>query len=1373
VGYGLQKDQDNLYLGIVLALVVTITGVFSYLQERKSSDLMNSFANMMPSLTTVVRDGQTSKINAVQLVRGDVVVLKGGDKVPADLRVVECSDDMKVDNSSLTGESEACKRQAMCTDPNPLETRNLCFFGTLIPAGTARCVVVNIGDQTVMGRIAALSLQTENVETPIARELEHFIKIVSGIAIFLGVLFFIIGAALGRDMIANLVFMIGIIVANVPEGLLATVTVCLTLTAQRMATKMVLVKNLEGVETLGSTSCICFDKTGTLTQNIMTVAHCVFDLQIWDAESSLAEQNFDSSSPTFKRLQQCATLCNTAVWDKRSQVEKDPLTGEMKAGGKDIPFSQDITLGDGSIEHRIMWSPIGDASESAMIKFCQPMRDILDFRAEYPKNDKGKIPFNSANKYQVQIIWDPKDGCWVNEFKGAPERVTARCTHIMLEGEYVPITEEHKKKIDDLQTQLSRRGMRCLGFAEKRMDIKDYPKDYVFDSDSVNFPIGEPKTSYDEKAAMAKTNKDVAPPAQMMEGLCYLGIMALIDPPRPQVPGAVALCKTAGIKVIMVTGDHPETAKAIAKKVGIIWGETCDDIKIFNEDNGLTEGKPGWRDPDVAPAIVVPGWDISVDTPKEVWDDILAHSQVVFARTSPQQKLIIVENCQQRKHVVAVTGDGVNDSPALKKADIGVAMGIMGTDVSKEAADMILLDDNFASIVSGVEEGRLIFDNLKKSIAYTLSSNIPEISPFLVNVVCEVPLPLSTVLILCVDLGTDMIPAISMAWEKAEADIMKRNPRDADNDRLVTTKLVSFAYLQIGVIQAFSGFFTWITVLSDYGYLPHTLMGLDALDMFNRGKHTMYCSTKGGAWRNFKGEECPCFDYANQHDSLITPTAPESGTSAAYSTHKMCANTAGQVWWENNPKGRQARAFVARQCQRIGYQFWDQDSTMQYNSKATGGLTDDETAEVEYCEYPMLALRGAALGDSPSNFNYFNPATYINSDGQTYNAATVFGQPTRTSIEALTLGANYAPYMPYRSVTSVFFNRKAGAWQTDKADDELTRVGGMGDDVDKDLFFKYQPIGTWNVYESSKDPPGKYWQVNVGNWPKVKDFSTDAGSDSSTPQGENVAGFYKTSEYFYSGGYLDMSLNLGQLRKNTITNEALINAYAAATVSKATPNGTVISPGCGAEDSSAPCSAQTPDQKKLAAADSQDLCRLAQSTCPNNVNFGCADINPLITTKGLWNNAVDATTTCYSGANGNTQLLNVWSRTFMKASLQHAQSASFIAIIVVQWADLVICKTRWLSIRQQGMSNDVMNFALVWELLLGAILCYIPGIPGALGTAPLRVTHWFPAIPFSIFILLYDETRKYLMRSTSISTTDKTTGRTMRDPGWLERNTYY
>lgn len=774
IAYGIQASafeeppDDNLYLGIVLTAVVVVTGVFSYYQESKSSKIMESFKNLVPQHALVRRNGEKITIKAEEIAIGDIVEVKFGDRIPADIRILE-SRQFKVDNSSLTGESEPQARNHEFTNENPLETKNLGFFSTNAVEGTAVGMVVSIGDGTVMGRIAGLASGLSTGQTPIAKEIEHFIHLITAVAVFLGVSFFIIAFILGYHWLDAVIFLIGIIVANVPEGLLATVTVCLTLTAKRMASKNCLVKNLEAVETLGSTSTICSDKTGTLTQNRMTVAHMWFDNKIVDADTSEDQSGsgFDKNASGWKILERCASLCNRA---------------EFKGGQESV--------------HILKKEVNGDASEAALLKCVELSKgNIVEYRA---KNNKVcEIPFNSTNKFQVSIhrLDDPNEDRHLLVMKGAPERILERCTSIVIDGIDRPMTEEWKQAFNQAYMQLGGLGERVLGFCDFMLDAKEYPQGYAFDPDEVNFPL---------------------------DGLRFVGLMSMIDPPRAAVPDAVSKCRSAGIKVIMVTGDHPITAKAIAKSVGIIseGNETVEDIA---ERLGIAREKVNPRD---AMAAVVHGGEIKDLTSAQMDEILMYHTEIVFARTSPQQKLIIVEGCQRMGSIVAVTGDGVNDSPALKQADIGVAMGIAGSDVSKQAADMILLDDNFASIVTGVEEGRLIFDNLKKSIAYTLTSNIPEISPFLLFILADVPLPLGTVTILCIDLGTDMIPAISMAYEGSESDIMKRKPRNPYTDKLVNERLISVAYGQIGMIQASAGFFTYFVILAENGFLPSDLFGL-------------------------------------------------------------------------------------------------------------------------------------------------------------------------------------------------------------------------------------------------------------------------------------------------------------------------------------------------------------------------------------------------------------------------------------------------------------------------------------------------------------------------------------------------------------------
>uniref|UniRef100_A0A8C2T7H4 Potassium-transporting ATPase alpha chain 1-like n=1 Tax=Coturnix japonica TaxID=93934 RepID=A0A8C2T7H4_COTJA len=609
----------------------------------------------------------------------------------------------QVDNSSLTGESEPQSRSPEFSHESPLETKNIAFFSTMCIEGTATGLVINTGDRTIIGRIASLASGVENEKTPIAIEIEHFVDIIAGLAIFFGATFFVVAMVIGYPFLRAMVFFMAIVVAYVPEGLLATVTVCLSLTAKRLARKNCVVKNLEAVETLGSTSVICSDKTGTLTQNRMTVAHLWFDNQIHAADTT------EDQSGTYG-----------VIW------------GDMGGYGRVV---------------------LGDASETALLKFAEvTLGGVEEQRGKYPK--VAELPFNSSNKFQLSVHTAGDRQLLV--LKGAPERVVARCSTVMLKGQELPLDQQWTEAFEGAYGDLGGRGERVLGFCARWLP----PGTVAVGTDPEQLP-------------------DVA------VGLCFAGLVSMIDPPRATVPQAVISCRTAGIRVIMVTGDHPITAKAIAASVGIIseGSETPDEVAARLRIP-IESVQPGQ-----ARARVVTGAELAAMTPEALEAALREHPEMVFARTSPQQKLVIVESCQKLGAIVAVTGDGVNDSPALKKADIGVAMGIAGSDAAKNAADMILLDDNFASIVTGVEQGRLIFDNLKKSIAYTLTKNIPELTPYLIYITASVPLPLGCITILFIELCTDIFPSVSLAYERAESDIMHLKPRNPRKDRLVNEPL--------------------------------------------------------------------------------------------------------------------------------------------------------------------------------------------------------------------------------------------------------------------------------------------------------------------------------------------------------------------------------------------------------------------------------------------------------------------------------------------------------------------------------------------------------------------------------------------------------
>ena len=705
----LDPGQGNLYIGYALAGVVILNAIFTFIQQYQSEKIMDSFRKMLPTAVKVLRDGNEQEIIAEQLVPGDIIFLEEGNKVPADARLIE-QNAMKVDNSSLTGESEPQLRKIECTHKNILESRNMVFSGTLIQSGNGKALIYATGMQTQIGQIVKLTKGTQSAETPLHTELHRFIRIISTIAISLGVVFFFVSLLLGKQFLGSVIFAIGIIVANVPEGLLPTVTLALSMAAKRMAKKKALIKNLESVETLGSTTVICTDKTGTLTQNKMTVRGIMIGLQ----DTLINEKNFELVEHT-EHFFGSMVLCNNARYD----TERKRF--------------------------------IGDPTETALIDFAEKFGNMQRFIEDFPRLHES--PFDSETKRMITT--NDVGGKYIAYMKGAPEMVLEKCAYIV-DGHHaganmdVRLDEIAKKRIMEMYENMAAQGERVLALAYKA-------------------------------TSTLKTKE---------EKFILLGLVSMVDPPRPEVPKAIKQCHTAGIRVIMVTGDYSTTAQAIAKQVGLV--------------------------PEGVSATIVTGEQLTKMSNDEL-QKTLQKKYLIFARTNPRQKLKIVQALQQQDEVVTVTGDGVNDAPALKNADMGVSMGIGGTEVAREASDMVLMDDNFSTIVTAIKEGRTIFENIKKFIAYILTSNIPEILPFIAFALFTIPLPLTVILILCIDLGTDIIPALGLATEKPENDIMKKPPRPR-TERLLTMKLLGMSYGIIGMIQAAAGFFSFFFVLFHGGW---------------------------------------------------------------------------------------------------------------------------------------------------------------------------------------------------------------------------------------------------------------------------------------------------------------------------------------------------------------------------------------------------------------------------------------------------------------------------------------------------------------------------------------------------------------------------
>lgn len=748
IGEYLDPGQGNLYIGIALVGVVFLNGTFTFVQEYQAAKTMESFRQLLPPHAKVLRDGKVRDVLASELVVGDVILFEEGDKVPADGRLIE-TNVLKVDNSAITGESEPQLRSLECTHPDMLECRNMVFSGTLVQSGNGKAIIFATGQSTQIGSLATLTEQTSGVDTPIRRELNHFIKIISSIAIILGITFFILAFILQDVFLSSLIFAIGIIVANVPEGLLPTVTLALSLASRRMASRNALIKQLESVETLGSTTVICTDKTGTLTQNRMAVNSIMLGFECLLFENPLSTKKRTEGQEIEKSINKTAVSTDIGV----AEGITEPGTEGFCVLEKPVREPQRlppvfIRVAGLCNNAKLYESPpgyTGDPTEGALLVFANGFEDVKKLQNDYPRLEE--FPFDSLTK-RMEVICCTPEGELEVYLKGAPEVVVKMCSSAINSEGTIELNETKQQQLLDRHLSLAKKGERIIALAYRQgEDLREHTGGFVF-----------------------------------------LGFIGILDPLRPEARDAIARCHAAGIKVVMITGDHPVTAESIAKDVGLA-------------DTGKLE--------------IITGEELNLLSRAELASR-LKYPSIVFARTSPVQKLKIVQLFQSEGEIVTMTGDGVNDAPAIKNADMGVAMG-SGTDVAREAADMVLLDDNFATIVNAVEEGRTVFDNIKKFIVYILASNIPEILPFIAFVLFALPLPLPVQLILAIDLGTDMLPAIALGVEKGEGDIMKRPPRSR-SEKLLTPQLLLTAYGIKGPIEAAAGFFCFFALLFEGGW---------------------------------------------------------------------------------------------------------------------------------------------------------------------------------------------------------------------------------------------------------------------------------------------------------------------------------------------------------------------------------------------------------------------------------------------------------------------------------------------------------------------------------------------------------------------------
>ena len=700
-----------------IVAVILINGIFSFWQEYQAERAAEALAALLPHQVTVRRDNLERRIYSAEVVPGDILLLAEGDAIPADARLMK-AERLRVDISALTGESRPVPRTAevVATDGRAMASlANLVFAGTNVASGRGEAIVFATGGNTEFGRIAQLTnVQTERA-SPLQIELHRVTRMVTFLALGCGLTFFLIGSIFaGLSLTTSFIFALGIIVANVPEGLLPTLTLALAMSVRRMAARQALVKRLSAVETLGATTIILTDKTGTLTENEMTVR------ELWTGGKSYGVggigyepygtvesllPNGETDESVLELLRVAALCCDARLL---------PLDRERKR-----------------------WQVIGDPTEAAIL-VAAAKAGLTE--ATLKKNSRiTELPFDSIRKRMTTI--QNFDGLPVACVKGAPSEMLPHCTQINFGDKIIPLDTAQQEKFQHAHNAMARRGLRVLAVAKR----------------SIN-----EKREESEEWRSEEIERD----------LILLGLIGMEDPPRDEVPSALIDCHNAGVKVVMVTGDDGITASAIGREIGLHHN----------------------------PPHVVTGDKLEQMTDSAL-SELLTQKDLLFARTTPEHKLRLVMAYQQRGEVVAVTGDGVNDAPALKRADIGVAMGVVGTDVAREAADMILTDDNFASIVAAIEEGRAVYDNIRKFVTYIFASNIPELIPFLAYGLLHIPLPLTVMQILAVDLGTDLLPALALGMEAPEPDVMRRKPRSR-HERLLNWPTLLRAYGWLGMIEA-------------------------------------------------------------------------------------------------------------------------------------------------------------------------------------------------------------------------------------------------------------------------------------------------------------------------------------------------------------------------------------------------------------------------------------------------------------------------------------------------------------------------------------------------------------------------------------------
>lgn len=907
--YFTDDDLEHLYTSLFIAIAIMINGTVAALSRDRADKIVDFFAGVDEFKFKVIRDGREFIADAREIVAGDLLVeLSEGKQIPADAVILECTEDCFVENSSVRqNDHQLSKRSAVSTHDHPLESENMIFRGTHVAVGTvSRAIVVRVGDQTQVGRMLLIAGLAKKPVPPILKELDHCELLLIKVCLCMAFIGGIAAVIFGFTDLSALTIAAGFALASLPVALKGGAVICAHMSLERLEERGIHLKDVNTLENLGATSCVFTDRAGFISEDNLTVAAvAIFDrhgaVQRYSTGTQFSdfEDTYSDASRLagLEALHRCAILTLGPATKFVGRADENAHT-RFADDGRLVPFSEGVyDENTGRVFKKVNWATVGDDVEGSILKFYhdqntasfRKLEEVHEVQDSFPL--LYRMPFRRESGFELQVRCNYRGEISTNNksrvvfMKGQPEIVIPRCTRVRYDSSGThDMSHTAREEINDLVAGMGDEGLHVIALAEsEELRYRQYGKTYHYeaadDLTSATFPVGF-TPSQTSRSQMLKDLAKAGPRA--VEGLVFLGLIAMHDPVREDIHTGIRQCHNGHVRLILTTGAHPNMAMAVARQTGIFPtdDETDYEISRYNEyvqslmDKGLENDEERIahiahehtiradfikqhnlhtiRSPKMANAAVIICDDTIFAQDDGWWEEKLTQYQhLVVSRCQFQHKELVIRHARRVGHVTLCTGNLPRDVPSLKQAHVGAAMGPGAAEAARENADVIAVDMHLGIVVDGISEGRLLFENLKKMLTFCLVTNVPQMVAFLMFICAECPLPLSTTMILLIDVGMNLIPTLGMGLEVAEGNLMERPPRNVFLDKLIPKGLFILAYLQLGMIQAFAGLFAYAVVMNDFGYPPHLLATLGQNN--NWGNYPLYCKFVGGQYVNEKG----------------------------------------------------------------------------------------------------------------------------------------------------------------------------------------------------------------------------------------------------------------------------------------------------------------------------------------------------------------------------------------------------------------------------------------------------------------------------------------------------------------------------------------